>query len=263
MIQVSGLSKDYRTVSGGGFLLSDIRFTLQPKAITAILGTNGSGKSTLLKIIGGELDADSGSVNVDLDNSNRDESADPLRNVLYLDQDAGRDLVLSMTIGENLELAQISSRTGTLRFPSRKLLRMQALDALSKVPLGLDKRLSQQVRSLSGGERQGLVLARALLLSPRVLLLDEFVSALARHLAVRMMAVVRDLVLQSRTYCAVVTHDIDLATRFADQIVFLHNGRLMDCFLVDGPSSRDRIVNLFSTCLKEESADERQAGIPT
>jgi ABC-type uncharacterized transport system ATPase component len=168
-----------------------------------------------------------------------------------------------MTIGENLELAQIFSRTGTLRFPSRKLLRMQALDALSKVPLGLDKRLSQQVRSLSGGERQGLVLARALLLSPRVLLLDEFVSALARHLAVRMMAVVRDLVLQSRTYCAVVTHDIDLATRFADQIVFLHNGRLMDSFLVDGPSSRDRIVNLFSTCLKEESADERQAGIPT
>jgi ABC-type multidrug transport system ATPase subunit len=85
MIQVSGLSKDYRTVSGGGFLLSDISFTLQPKAITAILGTNGSGKSTLLKIIGGEFDADSGSVNVDLDNSNRDESADPLRNVLYLD----------------------------------------------------------------------------------------------------------------------------------------------------------------------------------
>src|ERR1035437_3839714 len=202
MIRVSGLSKDYRTARGAGFLLSDISFILQPRAVTAILGTNGSGKSTLLRLIGGELEADGGSVTVAFEDCHHEDSADPLRNVLYLDQDSGRDLVLSMTICENLELAQISGRTGTLRFPSRKLLRLQALDALSQVPLGLDKRLSQQVRSLSGGERQGLVLARALVPSPHVLLLDEFVSALARHLAVRMMAVVRQLVLKNETYCA-------------------------------------------------------------
>jgi len=244
MIQVSGLSKDYRTVSGGGFLLSDITFVLQPKAVTAILGTNGSGKSTLLKIIGGELDADGGSVKVDLGSSNCDRSADPLRNVLYLDQDAGRDLVLSMTIGENLELAQISSRTGTLRFPSRKLLRMQALDALSRVPLGLDKRLSQQVRSLSGGERQALAIARAVHFGASVLILDEPTAALG----VKEAAHVLRIVLQARQKGIAVifiTHQVVHALTVGDHFAVLIRGAKAADFR-KGDKTREEITDLMA-----------------
>ena len=161
-----------------------------------------------------------------------------------------RDLVPSLTIAENLSLAQIKGTRGSLRFPNRHEYRVDARNALSRISMGLDHRMNEQVRFLSGGEKQGLVLARALLFQSNFLLLDEFVSALAHNLASKMIALVSDIVKESRSYCLLVTHEIDLAFKYANQLIFLHNGKLIDN-LENNTKSQQRIIELYAQFLKE------------
>lgn len=257
MIRVEGLTKDFRTYKGAGFLLGNISFNIPERKLVAILGTNGSGKSTLLKILSGAMNSDSGRVIYEQNgvNSLLSSSIHESLRTLYLDQDAGRDLVHSMTIAENLFLAEVKGSPGSLRFPNRRGFRDTAENALARITMGLEKRMQEQVRFLSGGEKQGLILSRALLFQSKFLLLDEFVSALSRDLAAKMLELVRDIVKGSDVLCLLVTHEIDFAFRFADRLLFLHNGKLLANVENDSSSQR-KVISLYAECLKEYIADE-------
>jgi ABC-type uncharacterized transport system ATPase component len=254
MIEVKSLTKDFRTHKGAGFLLDNISFTIPERKLIAIIGTNGSGKSTLLKLLAGEIDRDSGEIfcQTRIDKMSEVRSLRPL----YIDQDAGRDLVPSMSIGENLHIAQISGKMGTLRFPNRQEHRKAAVRALSKISMGLENRIGEQVRFLSGGEKQGLIIARAFLFQSKFLLLDEFVSALAHNLASRMVSIVRELVRESSCYCVLVTHELDLAFKYADELIFLHNGKLI-ANLKNSRDSQKEIIDMYSNFLNEFINNDR------
>jgi putative tryptophan/tyrosine transport system ATP-binding protein len=248
MIRVEQVRKDFRSIKGAGFLLEDITFDIPERSVVAILGTNGSGKSTILKILAGELEPDGGQIICNKANDGTNSFHSLKR--LYLDQHSGNDLVPTMTIRENLLLAQITHSVGSLRFPNTGDNKSAAINALNSISLGLDTRMNEQVRFLSGGEKQGLVLARAILYRSEMLLLDEFVSALAHNLAAAAIEIVQKLAHTVGTYCVLVTHEIDLAFRFADQLLFMHNGRLM-ANLSNTPTSQKQIIDLYSHCLAE------------
>jgi len=114
--------------------------------------------------------------------------------------------------------------------------------------------MDRQASTLSGGEKQGLVLARALLCPTRVFLLDEFVSSLTTELAFKTLAVLKEVVRERRGYCAFVTHHLDLAFEFADYLVFLHNGRALTERVENAPDSQEEVIRLFATCLREATS---------
>jgi len=258
MIQVRGIKK--RLNGGrGSFVLNDANIDIPPKKIVAILGTNGAGKSTLLKLLSGVILPDGGTVSL---HEGEDTGIHTLAThthlrALYLDQNSERDLVPSMTIAENMYLAQIPGAVGSLRFPSRRSIHSMTEKAVASISLGLEMRMNEQVRVLSGGEKQGIVLARAFLSGSRWLLLDEFVSAMARDVAKRMMCHVRNITQEMGNYCVFVTHEADLAFEFADEFVFMHEGKVVANFKENSAKVHKEILLLYSRCFREYIHNEQ------
>ena len=228
MIQARDISKSFDT---GGYAprvaLEQVSLSFNGAQWCSLLGPNGSGKSTLLRILAGELQPSSGTVLFDDVDVTRSGAARRARNVFFVEQDTKANLVPSMTIEENLLLAECTSRfpgLGTARKPAR---RKRVSEALERLDMGLAERLHTQVRFLSGGERQALVLAEAILSSAPVLLLDEFLAAMDPHMGPRLLSTARQIAREKGLTVISVTHNVDQV--FADstpddRVVMLRGG---------------------------------------
>ena len=143
-------------------ILKGAALQVGPRELVAIVGPNGAGKSTLLKAVAGLLMLKSGSITLDgvavhtLPSRERSR-----RGIAFVPQE--NNVFPSMTVRENLEMGGFVDRT---RLADR------IADVLERFPMLADKR-RQQARTLSGGQRQVLAMAMALLVQPRLLLLDE------------------------------------------------------------------------------------------
>ena len=157
MIRVNGLSVSYGAVQA----LRDVTFTAETGSITAVLGANGAGKTTLLRTISGLVTPRSGTVSLDETTLTGERTEDIVRRgVGHVPE--GRGVIAEFTVEENLRLGAMISP-------------MSLRDGLNQqyewFPV-LGERRKQAAATLSGGERQMLAMARALIAQPTVLLLD-------------------------------------------------------------------------------------------
>ena len=193
----------------------------------ALLGSSGSGKSSVLNLIAGLDRPTSGSVIVqdrDLAKLSREELAKyRLRVVGMVFQSF--NLIASMTLAENVELP--------LRFAEVDRSRRQSLcrEALERV--GLRARINHRPSELSGGEQQRAALARALINRPQLLLADEPTGNLDSHTGTEIMDMVREFNRELGMTVVMVTHERALAERYAQRMIFLADGKLID----DRPNS--------------------------
>ncbi|WP_235041927.1 ATP-binding cassette domain-containing protein [Vreelandella profundi] len=200
----------------GHTLLKPISLRLSGCQRTLIMGPNGAGKSLLMRLAHGLLTPTSGAVHW--------QGAPPAQAMVFqrpvlLRRSALDNLTYVLAINKTLRPAL--SRTAG-HSVSRKSQAMQALDKF-----GLAHLAQRPARVLSGGEQQRLALARAWLLNPQVLFLDEPTSALDPA-AIK---AVEDAVLEFHrrgTRIVMSTHDLHQARRLADDVVFLHNGHLLE-----------------------------------
>jgi putative ABC transport system ATP-binding protein len=194
----------------------------------ALLGSSGSGKSSVLNLIAGLDRPTSGSVVVqdrNLAELSREELAKyRLRVVGMVFQSF--NLIASMTLAENVELP--------LRFAEieRQQRQRLALEALERV--GLRARLHHRPSELSGGEQQRAALARALINRPQLLLADEPTGNLDSHTGTEIMEMVRGFNRDLGMTVVMVTHERALAERYAQRMIFLADGKLVD----DHPNPR-------------------------
>jgi iron complex transport system ATP-binding protein len=205
---------------GARVAASGVSLTLQPGTVTAIIGANGAGKSTVLRTLNGGLTPAEGQVILD----NRPLQSYPrraiARRIAVVAQEA--DVRFPVTVFEFLLGGRYSwSNTAGLGWESPhdievvgKVLRETELD-------GLANRLLDE---LSGGERQRAVLARALATEANILLLDEPTANLDLAHQAMLLAVVRGRCKQHGASALVVTHDVNLAAEFADQVLLMKNG---------------------------------------
>ncbi|TVP49530.1 MAG: ATP-binding cassette domain-containing protein [Halomonas sp.] len=173
---------------------------------TLIMGPNGAGKSLLMRLAHGLLTPTSGSV--------RWQGEPPAQAMVFQ-----RPVLLRRSALDNLTYVLAIHNT------PRQNRKSQAIRALEK--FGLAHLAKRAARVLSGGEQQRLALARAWLLNPKVLFLDEPTSALDPA-AIK---AVEDAVLEfhhSGTRIVMTTHDLHQARRLADDVVFMHNGELLE-----------------------------------
>jgi len=211
------VSADF-TSRRGAFEL-DFAATLQPGVVVAIIGPNGAGKSTLLRTLAGLSAVDTGSVRIDdvVVDDGRSFVPTQDRAVGVVFQDYA--LFPHLTVLENVAFGPRARRT------SKHAARARALDALDR--LGVADLADRRTADISGGQAQRVALARALVTEPRLLLLDEPLSALDAETreAVRTEL---DVTLAGFDGCTVlVTHDPLDALLLADRVIVLEGGRIV------------------------------------
>jgi len=176
--------KDVYGGYGNIIILNGVSFEVGKGTITTVIGPNGAGKSTVFKAIFGLLNIHSGTIEVDDEDITGFPPAKALaRGISYVPQ--GRNVIPQLSVYHNLEMGGITSR-------DQAAVRRRIEEVLEQFPALREKRHEQAI-SLSGGQQKQLEIARSLLLSPKLLLIDEPSIGLSPQLVQGVFATLREL----------------------------------------------------------------------
>jgi iron complex transport system ATP-binding protein len=205
---------------GGREVLAGLSLELRPGEVLGLAGANGAGKTTCLRAASGVLRPDAGRIHVEgrpLAAYGRRELA---RRLAVVPQDA--PLTFPFRAGEVVLMGR-TARLPRLGFEGPRDL---AIARASLERVGIAELADRSILELSGGERQLVLLARALAQEPRVLLLDEPTAHLDLRHRLRVLELVREIAAEGRS-ALVVSHDLSLAARSCDRIALLCHGRVL------------------------------------
>jgi iron complex transport system ATP-binding protein len=228
------------------FTLEATSFQARPSEIVAILGPNACGKSTLLKLIAGALQPLSGRV---LLNGFVTYTLPPRTRGQRIAMVQQESPLLFPSRAWEFVLQGRHAYSRTLRFETAEDV-LIARNALAQV--GADHLSDRWMDQISGGEKQRVILARALAQQPLLLLLDEPTLHLDIGAQVDLLATLRKLASTNRYTVVVVTHELNLAGQYADQVVLLQKGK---CLRIGPPASvfqRELLEQVFHTQLTVE-----------
>jgi branched-chain amino acid transport system ATP-binding protein len=209
MLRLEGLTAAYGPVVA----LDDVSLEVAEGEIATVLGANGAGKTTLLRTISGLVRARSGRVLLD----GREIGGAAVEQIVRLGVahvPEGRGVIGELTVEENLRLGGLWRRAG------------DASDVFELFPR-LEERVGQPASTLSGGERQMLVIGRALMARPRLLLLDEPSLGLAPRVTAQIMGLLRDLRERTGLTVVLVEQNARSALSVADRAIVLALGRVV------------------------------------
>jgi putative ABC transport system ATP-binding protein len=206
--------------------LDNLDLRLETGEFGVVIGSNGAGKSSMLNAISGALVLDAGRIVINGD----DVTAMPVHKrsmrLARVFQDPMKGTAASMTVAENMLLAELRASRRTLRRGLNPARLAAYRERLSLLGLGLENRLDTRVELLSGGQRQSLSLIMAVGGSPDLLLLDEHTAALDPRTAdIVMQATVRAVEALKLT-TLMVTHNMQHAVDFGHRVVMLDAGRV-------------------------------------
>ena len=213
IIEFTNVSKSFE--DNGQLILRDINFELEAGKFYTLLGASGSGKSTILNIIAGLTDATTGDI--------------------YLDNERINDIPINQrdvhTVFQNYALLPHKNVFDNIAFPlkirkvEKSQIEKRVLDALKMVRLtGFENR---RIQKLSGGQRQRVAIARAIVNQPKVVLLDEPLSALDLKLRTEMQYELRALQQKLGITFIFVTHDQEEALAMSDWIFIINDGEIV------------------------------------
>jgi ABC-type Fe3+/spermidine/putrescine transport system ATPase subunit len=209
MLEVKGLS--YKI---GNFLLKDIDLDINENEYFVLLGRSGSGKTTLIKCISGLHAVTKGIIK--LNGKNITKISPEYRNIAYLPQDYA--LFPHLDVKGNILFGIKTKKLNKSELAER-------LENFTRV-LGIKKLLNRNVNNLSGGEKQKAALARALVIHPDVLLLDEPFSSIDHGLKVELWFELKEILKKLNIIVIHITHNLDEAHAVADKIAVLIDGRI-------------------------------------
>ena len=220
MLEIFDIKKDYVLKDQSVNALKGINICFRRSEFVAILGPSGCGKTTLLNIIGGLDRYTSGDLIIDGISTKKfkDKDWDNYRNhrVGFVFQNY--NLIQHQTVLENVELALTLS--GVKKAERRK----RAIQVLEKV--GLGDKLKSKPNQLSGGQMQRVAIARALVNDPEIILADEPTGALDSKTSVQIMDLLKEV--SKDRLVIMVTHNPDLANKYANRIIRLLDGELIE-----------------------------------
>lgn len=228
MLSLSGVRKTFNagTVNERR-ALAGVDLNLDAGDFAVVIGSNGAGKSTLLNVLAGEVTPDAGSVAID----GRDLTGVAAHRrsglIARVFQDPALGTAAELAVEENLAIADMRGRSRGLRraVTGERLTRFRR--ELAVLGLGLEDRMRVRVDSLSGGQRQALALVMALLVVPKILILDEHTAALDPHTAAAVMAATVAAISRSKVTTLMVTHNMQHAIDYGNRLIMLDAGRVI------------------------------------
>jgi polar amino acid transport system ATP-binding protein len=227
IIEIDSINKSY----GDNRVLNNLSFDVRPGEKLALIGPSGSGKTTILRILMTLETIDSGYIKVDgtllwhkkindklvpADEKHLQRMREKISMVFQL-----FNLFPHMTVLRNVTLAPILTKN-----VPKKEAEDRALKLLSMVDLA-DKAQDKPAQ-LSGGQKQRVAIARALALQPKIMLFDEVTSALDPELVEEVLNVMRRLGEETDMTMLLVTHEMNFAHDFANRVLFLDEGRIVE-----------------------------------
>lgn len=218
MLNVNNISAGYQGVD----VIKNITFNLAPGENLAILGPNGCGKSTLLKAISGILKSN-GNILINDKNTADMNRLELSTHMAVMSQISS--IYFSYTVYETILLGRyVHMKGGSLRGPSQKDKDF-ASECMNRV--GLSEVSNQQINTLSGGQLQRVYLARTLAQEPDIILLDEPTNHLDLKHQIGLIDFLKEWSKSNQRCVVGVLHDINLALRLADKLLFLNDGKVI------------------------------------
>ena len=214
VLEIKNLKKSF----DGNGVLDGISLAMKDGEVVVVVGPSGCGKSTLLRCVNGLETPDSGEILLDGAPIAGMDMVRVRRQIGMVFQ--SYDLFPHMDVLGNLSLGPVKA----MKRP-RDEVEAEAVQALKRV--GLADKLHALPRQLSGGQKQRVALVRAMLMRPRLLLLDEITAALDPEMVREVLNVVLDLARDGRTML-IVTHEMRFAEAVADRVLFLEQGKVVE-----------------------------------
>ena len=207
--------------------LRGVSFQLEPGDYVSVVGSNGAGKSTLLNVISGAVELSGGRVMFEGQDITTEPDYKRAGDIARVFQNPLAGTCPSLSIEENLVLAETRGLRRGLRFGVTGDRRQTFRTVLTPLGLGLEDRMSELVEALSGGERQSLTVIMATLRTPRLLLLDEHTAALDPRMQLQVMGLTDALIHGDDLTTVMVTHNLQYALKYGNRLVMMHRGRIL------------------------------------
>jgi putative ABC transport system ATP-binding protein len=225
MIEIRSLEKTF-TQPGGEEVkaLRSIDLTIPTGQFVTVIGTNGSGKSTLLNAVAGAFLPDAGTIKIDGIDVTKKAECNRAELIGRVFQDPFKGTCPSMTVAENLRMAELRGMRRGLRVGLNKSSMSRYREMLAKLNMRLENRLNASMGTLSGGQRQAITLLMATLKRPQLLLLDEHTAALDPRAAEQIILITNQVVRENSLTTMMVTHSMDQALEEGDRTIMVHRG---------------------------------------
>ena len=260
MLELKGI---YKTFNPGSVnekrALNGIDLTLEDGDFVTIIGGNGAGKSTMLNAIAGVWPIDEGNViidGVDVTHLSEHKRAAYLGRVF---QDPMNGTAADMEIEENLAIAKRRGKKRSLKWGITKKERLEYVELLKILDLGLETRLRAKVGLLSGGQRQALTLLMATLKKPKLLLLDEHTAALDPKTAEKVLEISDKIIAENKLTALMVTHNMKDAIAHGNRLIMMYDGKIL--IDVSGEEKKnltvEQLLSLFSKASGSSEADDK------
>ncbi|HOK92281.1 MAG TPA: ABC transporter ATP-binding protein [Spirochaetota bacterium] len=240
MLQLSNCTAGYE----GKIILTDISFSLKKGKVTALLGPNGSGKSTLLKLIDRIIIPQKGEIKIDGKNIKDFSNRELAQTIAYLPQI--NNALPDCSVFESILLGRkpyINSE------PSIEDLHM--VDYIIK-KFSLENFSFRSINRLSGGEAQKVLIARAIIQKPEILLLDEPINHLDMKNQIEILKIIKEFTKKMNLSSLIVLHDINRALQFCDEFILLKDGKIFktgDNQIIN-PISVKKIYGINNKCIE-------------
>jgi D-xylose transport system ATP-binding protein len=227
LLETKGISKSFGAVQA----LTDVDFEVYPAEVVALVGDNGAGKSTLIKCLSGVHTADTGTIHLD----GREVKIPSPSDATHLGvETVYQDLALcdNLDVVANMFLGRERADPAGLG-PLKELeMERKSLDVLESLHVTTIQSVRQGVASLSGGQRQSVAIARSVMWSARLVILDEPTAALGVAQTAQVLALIRRL-REHGLGVVIITHNLHEVFEVADRIIVLRLGRRVATFKHD------------------------------
>ena len=206
--------------------LSGVNLTINEGDFVTVIGNNGAGKSTLLNCIAGVFPIDAGSILLDGEDITGQPEHKRARHIGRVFQDPLKGTAFDMTIEQNLAIAYYKNRPRGLQPGITKKDREFFREKLSLLGMGLENRMTEKVKLLSGGQRQSLTLFMAVIAEPKLLLLDEHTAALDPAAAAKILALTDQFASGKGMCTLMITHNMKDALRYGNRTILMKSGKI-------------------------------------
>lgn len=228
MIKLQNINKYYNPGTVNEMcLFNDFNLNVKDGEFISVVGSNGSGKTSMLNIICGSIPTDSGKIIIgDVDITNMPEFKRQ-RRIGRVYQNPAMGTCPTMTILENMSLADNKGKTFNLSRGTNKKRIEYYRESLSSLNLGLEDKMNVPVGSLSGGQRQAMALLMATMTPIEFLILDEHTAALDPKTADIIMQLTDQVVKEKGLTTIMVTHNLRYAVEYGNRLIMMHQGEVV------------------------------------
>ncbi len=226
MIKLSNIDKIYNkgTVNETQ-LFNNFNFEVKENDFISIVGSNGSGKTTMLNMICGSVPVDGGDITINGSSIVKMKEYKRYRKIGRVYQNPAMGTCSSMTILENMSLADNKGKLFGLTMGTNRKRINYYKELLSQLNLGLEDKLGVQVGLLSGGQRQAMALLMSVMTPIDILILDEHTAALDPKTAEIIMELTDKVVKEKKLTTIMVTHNLMYALKYGNRLVMMHEGK--------------------------------------